>query len=132
VRRQFEKEKVKRSTQNSLFRGSRRNNSSSSNTDQWGTTDHANITANTSDTITATTPKTVLSDKSLLDTVDEEDDDSNDNLQGNGIEQQFSQASSSRRPPRNDSFDKWECIPRDSHIELCTIPHDQHEDGVSI
>ncbi|KAG7338873.1 hypothetical protein IV203_028838 [Nitzschia inconspicua] len=123
VRRQFEKQKLKRTTQKSLFGGrdSCTSDPAGNNHDK-GASPEAKIS-----------PRTILSDKSLVDTFDEEEADGrNDDASGNGFRQQFSPKSSSKQNfQRSKSFEQWECIPSDSHIELCSMHNDvQNDDSI--
>jgi hypothetical protein len=119
VRRQFDKEKVKRTTQTYLFGAKHKKDT------------HGEIVTSTADNVIA--PQTVLSDKSLLDTYDDEEDGNHENITEIGLEKQLTPPSSPwRQAQKSESFDQWECIPKDSHIELCKIPSDLHDDGASI
>jgi hypothetical protein len=77
------------------------------------------------------TPQTVLSDRSLFDTTfDDEEDKNQENMTDHGGF--YMPPSSSRQLPNTESFDRWECIPKASHIELCKLPSDLQDDGASI
>jgi hypothetical protein len=116
VHRHFDKEKVKMTTQKSLF-GERRNNNIQGDI---ATSTPANVLV----------PRAVLVDRSLLDTFDVEENMNHEKMTETGLNKHYTlppHSSSSKPAPKSESFDEWECIHTDSHIELCTIPSDQHD-----
>jgi hypothetical protein len=112
VRRQFEKHKIRKTTKDQLF----------------GRRGDASLKKGGNDATAGS--QTIPNEKSLLDSCDDDDDDqvycswTTDNdidetqPSSVGIELQ----ASSNRPRKSGSVGQWECIPRDSHIELCAIP----------
>jgi hypothetical protein len=130
VRRQFEKNKVRKTTHDYLY-------GRKGQTRTVGT-NNINNDASSSPTATAAAQSMLSSDKSLLDTMDTEDDDNphsaaegdNNHLRHHSQDREHSftlddlPSFESKRPRRENDDEEWECIPRDSHIELCLIPDD--------
>lgn len=132
VRRRYEVETMKRTTRGHLFGKRQRNSSNTHNNNNNKAQNDKSSTGRHDSDYTLDDCKAVLSDKSLLDTFDDEDTNGSSDGAKGYQQQQQSTSKGSPRSSNGNSFDQWECIPEDSHIELCAIPNGLHDDGLSV
>ena len=124
VRRQFEKNRLRKTTNDCL--SGKRGTETTKNKEMNNQQSNATLP-------TATTAQSMLSsDKSLLDTMrtDDEDDDNHHNTsplhhREHSLRLSDVEAFATQQKSHRGGDEEWECIPRESHIELCSMIPDE-------